>query len=67
MANAIYQDPEDTLMEDGFASEVLLKASKKTFVPVVVDDEHPFDLETYISSYTGVFSHLLYDHRFLTS
>jgi len=51
MASIIVQDPEDAYMEDVYVAELTSKASKKSTTTVVVDEEHPFDLEAYLANY----------------
>jgi hypothetical protein len=51
MASLIVQDPEDAYMEDVYVAELTSKASKKSTTTVVVDEDHPFDLEAYLANY----------------
>ena len=45
-----YIEPEDAIMEDTF-QEV---AKPKRVLQVVIDDDHPFDLDPYIGAYSGI-------------
>ena len=47
-----YIEPEDAIMEDTF-QEV---TKPKRVLQVVIDDDHPFDLEPYIGAYSGIHS-----------
>ena len=47
---AAYIEPEDAIMEDTF-QEV---AKPKRVLQVVIDDDHPFDLDAYIGAYSGI-------------
>lgn len=51
MASLIVQDPEDAYMEDVYVAELTSKASKKSTTTVVVDEDHPFDLDAYLANY----------------
>lgn len=51
MATVQMQEPEDAFMEDAYVAELTSKSSKKSMTTVVVDEEHPFDLDAYISNY----------------
>lgn len=44
------QEIDDTYMEDSFVMDNS-KGKKSGVQPVVVDSQHPFDLDAYISSY----------------
>jgi len=47
-----YVEPEDAIMEDTF-QEV---TKPKRVLQVVIDDDHPFDLDAYIGAYSGIHS-----------
>ena len=51
-----YIEPEDAIMEDTF-QEV---TKPKRVLQVVIDDDHPFDLEPYIGAYSGIHSASFY-------
>ena len=51
MATIQLQEPEDAYMEDVYVAELASKTSKKSALTVTVDEEHPFDLDAYISNY----------------
>ncbi|KAG8827964.1 hypothetical protein FRC17_007649 [Serendipita sp. 399] len=51
MASNHALEPEDSYMEDSFTGEIPIRQGKKTSSVVVVDEDHPFDLDAYISNY----------------
>jgi hypothetical protein len=53
MMGSYLRDYEDAQMEDGFSMDAIPKQSKKMHPVVIVDNDHPFDLDAYISNYSG--------------
>ncbi|CCA73886.1 related to COP9 signalosome complex subunit 1 [Serendipita indica DSM 11827] len=54
MASNVVADQEDAYMEDSFTGEIPVKGSaqvRRVTNNVVIDEDHPFDLEAYISNY----------------
>jgi hypothetical protein len=54
-----YMEPEDAIMEDTF-QEV---TKPKRVLQVVIDDDHPFDLDAYIGTYSGIHSAPFYHYE----
>ena len=54
MASNTVADQEDAYMEDSFTGEIPVKGGvtiRRGTTNVVIDEDHPFDLEAYISNY----------------
>lgn len=53
MMGSYLRDYEDAQMDEGFLVDPIPKHAKKTHPIVLVDRNHPFDLDAYISNYSG--------------
>ena len=51
MASLLVQEPEDAYMEDVYVDQLTSKSSKKPTTTVVVDEDHPFELDAYLAAY----------------